>query len=926
MQFRVLVGLFLLLGSIATRAQSVSGKIRNLRNESLVGVTVKVIGTNQVASTDQEGNYNIYLKPGTKHSFEISYVGFQSKLINNIAVADKEQFVIDIVLEERKSLEGVTVSAKRTTAQLETAASIIQFQKNTGTVASVISAETIRRSPDKNSGEVLKRTPGVSLQDGKFLVVRGLADRYNSAMLNGVLLTSTEPDRKTFSFDLIPSSIIENIIINKAFLPEYPGEWSGGLILVNTKDFPAKNFFNIKIGTWVNSQTLGKKFFKSKGGKLDWLGIDDGARGLPESYKNKSSFDQLSVSEKNQIGKSFSNTWMANELIASPDVSFQLNGGYKTKVFGKKTGLVYGLLYNKQNRYQNLLNRQNTFSGTQFDPNFSYDDDKYNQEISAGAIAALAVQLNNLNKISVKSIVNIHTLNYTTNRNGKDYVRANDVLANEFTFKQNTFFTTQLTGEHSVLSDLNFKWYGAFNILDGLSPDQKRIQYTRSSNTQDPYLLLIGNSLSQESGSRIFQNLSDYIYTAGGDLAYSFSGFRNKQTLKVGYMMQIKDRLYDAKLFANYLPRDNPALRRLSADKIFDVSNFGNGSISDNLFSFDAIKGNQFRYLANTILNAAYLQFDNQLSNKLRILWGARVEHYDQLVGSVNKLDPRHIQSKHLDVLPGLNLTYKLNAKTNFRFTASQTVIRPEMRELSFLNLYDFELNASIQGNPLLKRSKNTNLDIRYELYPRSGEVITMGAFYKYFKNPIEQIFSEGSGGASTFSYQNPQSATAFGAEVEFRKKLDFYSPLNHFTLMANASYVFSKVKDDALRIDRPLQGQSPYLINLGLMYDLEEKGLNATLLFNQVGERIYLVGDLTAGAGSPDIYEAPRPVLDFQIGKKFLSNKTELRLSVSDILNQTQYFYQNASSSMGFNKKEDALRFTRNYGTSFSLSFSYSL
>jgi outer membrane receptor protein involved in Fe transport len=294
-------------------------------------------------------------------------------------------------------------------------------------------------------------------------------------------------------------------------------------------------------------------------------------------------------------------------------------------------------------------------------------------------------------------------------------------------------------------------------------------------------------------------------------------------------------------------------------------------------------------------------------------------------VGSVKAWDPRHSHSQVRDFLPGLNATLRVNNKTNIRLSGSQTVIRPELRELSFLNLYDFELNASVQGNPLLQRTKVTNADLRYELYPRAGEVFNIGAFYKYFDKPIEQIFNEGSGGASTFNYQNVEKATAYGAEVEMRKKLDFISGgLKNFTLQANAAYIYSRVTDSRFKVDRAMQGQSPYLINVGLLYDLEKQGFSATILYNQIGERIYLVGDVSAAGGLPDIYEAPRPVLDLQLTKKLIENRAELKLNISDILNTTQYFYQNAGGKASFQKDTDAYRFTRKFGTTFGLTFSY--
>ena len=921
--------IFLVCSFSFARAQTagLSGRVLNEKNEPVSGASVKVVSTAEGTTTNIEGRYILKLIPGKKYELEFSAVGYESKIVTDVEVAEGKVNELNIVVAiAAKSLEGVIVSAKRSSARLETVASAIQFQKNTNTVASVISAESIRRSPDKNTGEVLKRIPGVSLQGGRFVVVRGLADRYNQAMLNGILLTSTESDRKAFSFDMFPAQIVDNIVINKAFVPEFPGEWAGGLIQINTKDAPARDFFNVQVGTGFNSQTIGKDFYTSRGGKTDWLGVDDGARALPVLYTTKTQFDGLSASEKTAIGKEMKNTWVGNKVNAPLNFSFQANGGINKVLFGKKLGGVLSLVYNKSNSYQKLLNRLNSIEGDNVSIDYNYNDDKYAQDVSWGALGSVSMQLDPLNKISLKSVLNVNTTNFVTRRSGISNVRNDDIYGSEIKFRQNTFFTTQLTGEHSLATPVKLKWYGSFNILDSYTPDQKRILYTKSLGSQDPYQLSIGNSLSQESGSRIFQSLNDYIYTAGGDLSYNFNLFSQKQTVKGGYMLQIKDRLYDAKPFSVYLPTDNPALRQLPADKVFAPENYGDGAGNSNMFAFDIIKGTNFRYLANTILNGGFIQFDNQFSKILRVVWGVRVENYDQLVGSTKESDPRFTHSRVNDFLPGLNATFKLDEKSNLRISGSQTVIRPELRELAFLNLYDFELNASVQGNPALKRTKVSNADIRYELYPRSGETFSVGAFYKYFADPIEQVFNAGSGGASTFNYQNPEKAISYGAEIEVRKRLDFINAFRNLSFQANAAYIFSRVEDKGLNLKRSLQGQSPYTVNLGLMYDLEEKGLSATLLFNQIGERIYLVGDISAGAGSPDIYEAPRPVLDFQLSKKIIKNKGELRLNIADLLNQTQYFYQNTDDKTGFRKGKDPVRFSRKFGTGFGITFNYAL
>jgi outer membrane receptor protein involved in Fe transport len=469
-------------------------------------------------------------------------------------------------------------------------------------------------------------------------------------------------------------------------------------------------------------------------------------------------------------------------------------------------------------------------------------------------------------------------------------------------------------------NDWKLKWYGAFNILDQYIPDQRRIQYNQKKDAPDqPYMLLISGTLSQKSGSRFFQTLNDYIYTAGGDLSKSFDALGGKQTIKGGYFFQVKDRLFDSRPFSIYLPTDNTALRLLPEETVFSAGNFGlNGE--NNKFGFDEIGSNKYRYLANSILNAGYLQMDNEFGSKIRLVWGARLENFDQLIGSVKQSDDRHVHTEKLDVLPGVNLTYKLNTKTNIRLSGSQTIIRPEFRELAPFTFFDFELNAAVLGSPTLKRTKITNADLRYELYPRSGETFSVGVFYKYFSNPIEQYFNQSGVATSTFNFLNAKQATSYGVETDFRKKLDAIGFLKNFTVQGNLSYIYNRVKDASKTLDRPMQGQSPYVINLGLQYDLEKAGITSTVLFNQIGRRILLVGNEQV----PAIWENSRPLLDFQISKKVFS-KGELRLNVQDILNQRAFFYHDIDDNETFSKKKDAIAISRLYGTNISLTFGYS-
>lgn len=910
----------------------IEGKVSDLTTGNIItGVSVSINGGKTITSSGVDGYFVITVDAGKKHNIQLTSVGYKTKEISDVEVKEGEVTNLYILIEQAtKTEEAVVVKASSRKA---TTAALIAYQRNTPVVAQVISAEAIKRSPDKNTGEVLKRVPGASLQEGKYLVVRGLADRYNQTMMNAVLLSSTEPDRKTFSFDIIPSSIIDNIIINKSFIPEYPGEWAGGLIQVNTKDVPAKNFFDISIGTGFNFQTIGKEFYDYQGSNTDFLGFDNGTRGLPANLPSKSAFAALTQEQKTAYATAFENIWSVNKknstFTPALNQSISLSGGFK-KSLGKKNSLaaILAVNYNRSNKRTVYQNQINSFQNNVANLSFTYDNTKYSKDVLAGALANITLQLGNNHKISFKNLLNINTTNYTTQRYGRDFdaprntIKGDGIFAEELALKANTFFNTQLSGLHIIKkfkSKLN--WFGSFNILDQYIPDQRRLQYVQEDPFDDNsiYIALIGASnSSQKSGSRYYGFLNDYIYTLGADVSKDFKLWNQIQTIKGGYFFQVKDRLFNSRPFAIYMPVEKKDLLRLSPEKIFAPENFG--SESDNKFAFNELAGTSYRYIANSILNAGFLQLENRVTNKLRIVWGLRVEDFDQVIGSMKKSDPRHIHSRITDFLPALNLTYKLNNNTNLRLSGSQTVIRPEFRELSAFQFYDFDLGATVAGYSGLTRTKVSNLDLRYELYPRGGELITFGVFYKFFDKPVEAYFNPSSGGASTYNFLNAREANSFGAEFEIRKKLDFNPALKNFTVHSNISYIYNRVSGIGSNESRAMQGQSPYIINAGIQYDLNKYGINTTLLFNQIGRRIAFVG----GSDQPPIWENPRPILDFQISKKVLKNKGEIKVNISDIINKEAIFYTDLNDNNKYDSKTDAFAIKRKYGSNFSISFGY--
>ncbi|MEO7265874.1 MAG: TonB-dependent receptor, partial [Ferruginibacter sp.] len=679
--------------------------------------------------------------------------------------------------------------------------------------------------------------------------------------------------------------------------------------------------------TGFNTQTMGKDFYSYAGGKTDWLGYDDGTRGLPAGFPNKSTFASLTESEKAALGTSFKNTWSADKSGTNVNLnqSFIINGGFK-KGLGKnnKLAAIFSLNYNRSMKKTVFENRILRFQDNIPDIYFDYFNKKFNKEVLAGALANITLQLGSNNKISFKNILNVNTSNYTTLRNGLDFESRNgtipdNIRAAELAFKANTFFNTQLTGEHSIKKyNAKLNWYGSFTILDQYIPDQRRIQYVQEdpTNVNSPYINLIPVSKSsQKNGSRYYGFLNDYVYTAGADLSKTIQVKDLSQTIKGGYFFQVKDRLFDSRAFTIYNPTGSSQFQHLSADKIFAAENFGPGKLS-----FNELAGTSYRYIGNAITNAAFLQMDNQLSNKIRAVWGVRLEDYDQVIGSMRKSDPRYVHSRVRDYLPAINLTYKVNNNTNIRLAASQTVVRPEFRELSIFQFYDFDLSATVAGNTGLVRTKVTNFDLRYELYPGAGELFTFGVFYKYFKNPLEAYINPASGDGTSYNLLNADEANSFGAELEFRKKLEKIPSLKNFTVQGNVSYIYNRVTGIGADEQRPMQGQSPYLLNASLQYDLEKSGISTTLLFNQIGRRISLVG----GGDQPPIWENPRPVFDFQVAKKILKSKGEIKLNISDLLNRNAIYYTDINKNKKYDAGIDAYAIKRKYGSNISISFGY--
>ncbi len=896
-----------------------TGKIVNKKNEPITGATVEVkdgAGT----TTDVEGNYHLKLPTGKKHELTISAVGYLTKVIGDIETGRSDDAELNLVLEiAAEDMASVTVTA--TSRRQESTASLLNFQKNNSALSSGVAADFIRRTPDKNTGEVLKRVSGASIQENKYVIVRGLSDRYNQAMLNDALMPSSEPDKKAFSFDIIPSVMIDNIIINKTATPDLSGEFAGGLVQIKTKDIPNKNQLTVGFSVGYNTQSTFKDFTSNRRNSTDWLGFDNGNRNLPSTIPSITNYRRLSDDEKIQQTKTFrGDVYSEESRKALPVTTLNLAWSNVSRLKNNATFGTIVSLYHRQamtmyddierGRFEQV--RSPIFTGTETQNRF---------QVNAGAMANFTY-VQGKHKVSFKNLFNqLYEDNYYT-RNLNNVGRLQEVSLRSSFVNQRSLYSGQLEGEHSLSqSGIKFKWSGNLAYNHKTQPDFRTAQFVRSSSEPaEAY------ELDDDDTRRFFSDLKDYTSGANASLSVPFVLGGETQTFKAGGGTVVRFREFNARVF-RYRPASTQTDRKKPFDEAFLETNIN----QDGLF-LDEQTQNTDRYIGASALNSGYLMFDNKVGDQLRVIWGVRAEHFHQVLSSRDlSLKRIVVDSKKWDFLPSVNLNYSVNTKNQIRLSASQTVARPEFREIAPFQFFDYEQIWGISGDVHLRRTSIFNADLRYEYYPKPGEVISVGVLAKNFKDPIELRMDPGSNGDRwLFNYANADKAFLYGAEVELRKDLGFISDkLSKLIFMGNLTVLESKVtlsteqasgiKSD---LDRPLFGQSPYLINAGFQYNAD--GWNATALYNRIGPRLSLVGDPT-GAGFYDIYERPRNVIDLQLSKRIMNRKGELKLTISDLLNNRYAFYDNASGKASFDMSGgDRINYAYKPGTTITVGFTY--
>ena len=917
----------LLMSQIPTSAmaQQLKGVVIDKNSkETLIGAVISVEGSDVKAVTNIDGNFTLDgLKDG-KYTLYIKYVGYKTLKIDGVQV--KEASVNDdmtIALQpDEQQLKEVTVTAVE---RRNTDAAMIQVAKNSPVIVSNVSAQEISRTQDTNAGEVIRRVPGVSLIDDKFVMVRGLSQRYNNVWVNGGAVPSSEADSRAFSFDIIPSSQIDNLTIVKSPSAEYPADYSGGFIIVNTKEIPTENNLSLSVGGNWNTSTAFKSFSYSKGSATDFLGFDNGLRSLkgginaslnPQMDANGNKIGDYATS---LLGNNLNNDWTVKQKKPLGDLKLAASLSHRWKLGGRTLGMLAALNYTNEYRtYENMENNlYGIYDAVNDKPNYLRQsvDNQYNNNVRLGAMLNFTFLSKDGNhKYQLKNIFNQLATSRYTWRDGVS-AQSNLERSAEYYYRSRTTYNGQLTGKHTFTSDA-LDWSIGYAYANRHLPDRRRylIDDALESGT---YALSTGNDISRE-----WTQLDEHILSLGVNDKHHFKFGAFEPDLQVGAYGEYRSREYVTRNFIynwNVSNNNMPSGFRYSdlSTLLSDEANMG----YDKLYLLEE-KQMRNNYRGHNTLGAGYLAMSLPFG-KLGIHAGVRFEHNDMELISNSRDYEKSEQSRHYktdDFFPSLNTTYKFNEQHQARLSYGRSINRPEFREVSSSVYYDFDLASNVQGNTELKSCYIDNIDLRYEWYPSRGELISLAAFYKHFDSPIEWTYTVAGGTDLIYSYKNAKSANNFGVELDIRKNLDFIG-LKNFSWSFNGALIKSKVQFEkgAKEENRPMQGQSPYLINTGIFYKNEPLKMDIALLYNRIGKRIIGVGrsEGTTGDDSnarvPHSYEMPRNSIDLSFAKKFGSH-LELKLNVKDLLAEKLYYKQFADVTYSDGSKKTVEEISRCY------------
>ena len=936
-------------GATAFAQGTIRGKATDSQSgETLIGANVFLAGTTQGSSTDLDGNFEINNVTAGTHQLVCRFISYAADTIS-ITVTDGEVTVADFKMGDNPiAIKEFTVTGKANTAGV---VYMDEMRRQSSSMIDGMPADQIAKSGDSNVASAVKRGVGVTVEGGKYVYVRGLSDRYSKTTLNGAEIPGLDPERNAVQMDLFPTNLIDNIAIVKSFSPELPASFTGGLVNINTKDFPDR--FTLKFATSVSYNTqasLNSNFQTYEGGATDGLGFDDGTRDIPTAVPNiipeRFTVNGTNFEDLSRVTQSFNKEMDIRKKTSGLNQSYSFSAGNQVNLGERKLGYIASMTYQRRfDHYGDGFTGRYKYSGdassTDLIRNKEFNDARSVENALWGALFNVSLKANSNNKFAFNLMRNQNGIKNTRFQEGTQPEDDPNMIVQNRTlqFLERSMTFMQLKGEHYLpnAGRLKIDWFGAFTISAQDEPDLRFFinDYTISDVNAEDTTWAIQPAVydaptrywrdMRETNIDIKVNFEKPI-AIFGDTSLS----QSKNKLKWGLSAVKRSRSFNERRFvynsegvnfngsvADYLADEN-MVGGLSNDYIY-LSGFSGTTGNDRVNS----------YLGDDTVLSAYFMGDIFLNRTMRLIAGARMEKTNIFVRSLAPTKPAG-RLDNLDILPAINFSWDVSESFKVRAAYTKTLARPTFRELAPFPSFSF-LGDFIQlGNNELKRTLVDNIDLRGEIYPKPGELIAASVFYKRFTDPIERAFNPKAGNLE-LQFRNVDEANVYGAEIEFRKSLAFISEsLNSFTAGANFTYVQSAVSIDTaeLRVLRELVpghedtrvmfGQSPWIVNSFVNYTSKgDSSLwSANLSFNISGEKMVVVG----AKGTPNVLEQPRGQLDFNVRKAFgKGDRFSAKFSARNLLNpdfkQTQEFGGNEYIFQNYKK-----------GRIFGLSLSYTI
>ncbi|WP_167014878.1 TonB-dependent receptor [Chitinophaga sp. Cy-1792] len=932
----------------ASRADGrVTGKVVDSKNDPIPGVTI-LVSNGAGTVTNVDGSFDLPLAPGS-YTLTFSFISYDSRKITDVVVAPKGTTPLNVVLKNNGAkLKEVTVTGTYKRASVE---GLYALQKNSAGITDGISAAQIGRTPDKNVGEVLKRVSGLSTMENKYVVVRGLSERYNLAVLNGQIMPSTELNRKNFNYDIIPANLIENVTVVKTLTPDRSAEFGGGLVEVNTIDIPTESFFNIAVGASYNDKTTGKQFLSLPLEGKEYSGqISDHRKwyGRTDWSSNKELADAAAAWPKDK--SMFNNNWILTDLKAPVSPNFQISGG---KVLNRHFGFVASLGYRNTFATQDVISGRDGFEPRPYteEPDSTiFHGQRYGFTSNINGLWGVGYR-NERNKISYNGLfLQVLDQQLTVGKGYHDASGPKSMQLQDIT-TQSKILQHQLKGEHLFGNKgIKLKWQANYMTMDKIRPDNHMLiaEYYPNKNADLNDISISNYFPNGRSGVlRWWSRAKEKNLSWDMALSAPFKLGPLANTAKIGYSGWNKDRYF-------FVANTSTAQQSYGVPQPLSKYFKDSGQVAQ-------LDGDRDDFKANVSLNAVYAMLDNKWG-KFRLVWGVRAENYnlndvnavlERAINPANngnkKLDASEVLNREpgLRFFPSANLTYSLTPAMNLRLAYAESIIRPDLRELSYFREYDYELGGEYLALDPIRSTTIKHYDFRYEWYPSPGDIVSASVFMKKLEYPME-IYQQGSN--RIFNLKNNKSADNYGLEVEVRKSFAFTNVpvLRNFTLYGNFTYLDAWVKplsttiirdendDTRLRVmekvgayeHRPQSGASNYMMNAGIYYDLPV--FTASMNYNFVTNRVFRPVDTWQNS----FIEQPLKSLDAQISGKLLRNRMEIKLSMANILNSYSVVYQNmfqgvipknpSKSEMEYQSSRDLINYRLAPGRTYSATLTY--